>query len=220
MQESRALFKIIIVVLFLGISKVSAQNKYLDFFVGATVNISENTDFIEKYSLDRLKVGLNVGASFSQSFCENMFRYGGDILYNSKGEKYSLGDSINFDSDISYFQIRPFIKYYIPSAPLYIGVGFYGAYAVNKVVNYGDDFKPEIPQIDQPTPKYYSAMDFGPTLWFGGELNFGAVSYFAGICLEYGLANISERENRKIFNRSAEICVGVNFLITDKNYRH
>lgn len=204
------------IVLLNGVT--SAQNKFIDVFAGVTAGLTENSDLLQKYSLKNIKTGLNTGADFSLGLFDNAIRYGGGIAFASKGEKYNLNDSIKFSSDINYIEIQPFAKYYIPSAPVYFGAGFYLGFSTLKKVNQGDDFVPSYEKTE-PT-EYYKSADYGAVLHVGAEINCGAVNYFAALKFQYGLANISNRENREIFNRSISINFGVNFLIINKNYRH
>ena len=196
---------------------VNAQRHSLEFKGGVIATSTRNTGCDSKTILDS-KPGLVVGGSYSWNFMDAMLRAVAEGYYALQGEKYTMdGDDGLFSSDINYFKVAPNIRYYTPYVPAYIGTGLYFGVATSHNVYSGD-------LLDQSHSwtfkKYYKAVDFGTRVAIGAEIGVSEVKFVIEAAYEYGLANISNRKERKIKNQSVSVSLGICFEIAGKHYRH
>ncbi|MBQ5512951.1 MAG: hypothetical protein IIT83_04625, partial [Bacteroidales bacterium] len=118
---------------------------------------------------------------------------------------------------ISYFKLAPNVRYYAPYVPVYVGMGMYWSFATSTEVRSGD-------LLDQSHSwtfkKYYKPMDFGTRVALGTEIGLSDAKFVFEVAYESGLANISNRKERKIKNQSVSVSLGVCFEIAGRHYRH
>ena len=194
---------------------VCAQKHTLEIKGGVIATSTRNTGCKNKGILD-FQPGLVAGGSFSWNFMDAALRAVAEGYYALQGEKYTMDDNkTKFESDISYFKMVPNVRYYAPYVPVYVGTGLYTSFATERQVYSGDKVSES-----HGNKEYYKVMDFGTRLAFGGELGLGEFKWLAEISYEYGLANISNRKERKIKNQALCISLGVSFHVAGRQYRH
>lgn len=212
----------VMALLVFNVFTANAQKHSLEFKGGLMATSTRNTSSDNKDILD-YKPGLVVGGSFMWNFMDASLRAVAEGYYALQGEKYDMddfdenGNRLKFNSDINYFKLVPNVRYYAPYVPVYAGVGIYWSFVTSSEVKSGD-------LLDQSHSwsfkKYYRGMDFGSRVAIGTEIGISDAKFVVEAAYEYGLANISKREERKIKNQSVSLSIGVCFEIAGRHYRH
>jgi len=203
--------------LFGGNTQCYSQRYCLEFKGGAVASNFVNSE-PENKSITDGKLGIQMGGGFGYIFPNEMLRAYGECYYTAKGESYKISDiKGSFDSDVSYFHIYPNLRFYTPYLPVYVGVGLYIGPMVSYKINDGD-------YLDQThewnTQKYYKKIDMGPKAAIGVEIGVGSVRLVIEGAYEYGLINISKRDERKIKNHCVSLNAGLAFMLAGKKFRH
>ncbi len=207
----------VLALILCNVLTVNAQRHSLEFKGGVMATSTRNTGCDDKTIMD-YKPGIVVGGSFMWNFMDGSLRAVAEGYYALQGEEYTMDDNEgNFKSDINYFKVAPNVRYYAPYVPVYVGVGIYTGIATSRTVYEGD-------LLDQSHSwtfkKYYKPMDFGSRVALGAEIGISEVKFVFEAAYEYGLANISNRKERKIKNQSVSVSLGVCFDIAGRHYRH
>lgn len=200
-----------------------AQKHSLEFKGGVIATSTRNNGAGDAKTIMDYKPGLVVGGSFMWNFMDASLRAVAEGYYALQGEKYMMedfdgkGNDMEFNSDISYFKLAPNVRYYAPYVPVYVGVGIYWSFATSSDVRSGD-------LLDQSHSwtfkKYYKPMDFGTRVALGTEIGVSDAKFVLEVTYESGLANISNRKERKIKNQSVSVSLGICFEIAGRHYRH
>ena len=207
----------VLALILCNVLTVNAQRHSLEFKGGVMATSTRNTGCDDKTIMD-YKPGIVVGGSFMWNFMDGSLRAVAEGYYALQGEEYTMDDNEgNFKSDINYFKVAPNVRYYAPYVPVYVGVGIYTGIATSRTVYEGD-------LLDQSHSwtfkKYYKPMDFGSRVALGAEIGISEVKFVFEAAYESGLANISNRKERKIKNQSVSVSLGVCFDIAGRHYRH
>jgi|GEM_PF-6428069 len=212
----------VMALMIFSVINANAQKHSLEFKGGAIATSTRNTGSDSKTIMD-YKPGLVVGGSFMWNFMDATLRAVAEGYYALQGEKYDMddfddnGERLKFNSDISYFKLVPNVRYYTPYVPVYVGAGIYWSFATSSEVKSGD-------LLDQSHSwtfkKYYKGMDFGTRVALGAEIGISDAKFVVEAAYEYGLANISNRKERKIKNQALSVSLGVCFEIAGRHYRH
>ncbi len=207
----------VMALLIVNVICANAQRHSLEFKGGVMATSTRNTGCKSKTIMD-YKPGLVVGGSYMWNFMDASLRAVAEGYYALQGEKYTMdGDDGEFRADINYFKVAPNVRYYTPYVPTYVGVGLYLGLATSREVYSGD-------LLDQSHSwtfkKYYKGVDFGSRVALGAEIGVREAKLVIEAAYEYGLADISNRKERKIKNQSVSVSLGVCFEIAGRHYRH
>ena len=189
-------------VIFLTGNLCYAQTQFLEFKFG-TVFSSPFDDVATQKQLTDFQRGFTISAGFGHELPNEFLRLYGEVSYCGKGEKYPL-DAIGgqFSSFMSYFEACGNLRAYFLDL-FYLGLGMYSGYCFNHKILSGT-------RLD------YKKIDFGPRAAFGVELGLRNLRGNIEIAYEYGLVNISDRNDTKITNQAVLLTAGVQIKILKK----
>ncbi len=194
-----------------------AQRYCLEFKGGAVASNFVNSEPQDKGITDG-KMGIQMGGGFGYLFPNEMLRAYCECYYTSKGEYYHIGNGHGyFDSDLNFFHVYPNMRFYTPYVPVYVGAGLYIGGTAGHKINHGD----YLDQSHEWSEKnYYRKFDMGPKAAIGAEIGVGSVRLIIECAYEYGLANLSNRPERKIKNHCLAINAGLAFMVAGRHFRH
>jgi len=209
------------VVAAFGGNNVFSQTKFIEFKVGPVISSPINSSLPEKDFKDVndiVKPGITAGFSFDYRLKKyNFVRFCGELYYTGKGEKYKFNDNQDFfNSTLCYLQFCPNVRLYVPGDLIYFGAGLYYGYAVTKDV-VSDDFRQSHELAEN---EYYKQNDYGARASVGTEFGFNNIRFIAELAYEYGLADISNSKDVKVYNQSILLTIGCSIKLIHRGYRH